>query len=94
MLALDEPLRNAILAHCLYMEDDGLESLGRDVAHGSLAWFPAEFAAAIRAGVFTPELWGRLTETGLDDDETDQLDEDLRRVWAHAAPGQPYPLDA
>jgi len=88
---LSEQLRDTLVAYCLYMEPDSLKDLTTDVEHGGLAWFPAEFSQALIAGVFTPDLWGRLTQTGLDRDDQDQLDADLRAVWSHAAPGQPYP---
>jgi hypothetical protein len=93
MSEMSEQLRDTLVAYCLYMEPGSLEDLTADIEQGGLAWFPQEFSQALVAGIFTPDLWGRLTQTGLDEDDQDQLDADLRAVWAHAAPGRPFPLD-
>lgn len=91
MVALAERLRDTIMAYCLYMEADTLDELGGDVASGALGWFPAEFEEAITTGALTPGLWARLTQTGLDDDDYEALDADLREVWSHISPERPYP---
>jgi hypothetical protein len=88
---LDDCLRNAIVAYCLSMEPDSLDDLADDVRQGDLGWFRDEFAAAIVSGVLTPDLWGRLIQTGLDEDDTTQLHSDLREIWARIAPDQPFP---
>jgi len=93
MTRMNELLRDAIMAYCLYMEPDALEELRAAVARDALAWFPAEFELAIAAGTFTPERWGRFTQTGLDDDDYQKVDSDLRLVWSIVAPGRPFPTD-
>lgn len=88
---LSERLSEAIQTYCLEMDDQGLDDLGKDVRSGALAWFPDEFADAIRAGAFTPQIWEKFVDVSVDDKET--LDEYLRLTWANAAPDRPYPLD-
>lgn len=91
MEILSERLRSKIQAYCHEMDPDGIDDLGKFVRSGSAAWFPDEFAVAIRAGAFTPLLWEELVDVSVDDEET--LDEYLRLVWSRTAPGWPYPLD-
>jgi len=88
---MNERLRNTIETYCLGMDDQGLDDLGKDVRTGALAWFPDEFADAIRAGAVTPQIWEKFVDVSVDDKET--LDEYLRLTWANAAPDRLYPLD-
>jgi hypothetical protein len=91
-MTVSDRLKDTIEAYC--GDTDDLDDLTQAVENGHLDWFPAEFAAAIRAGEFTPRSWERLTDVAMDDDEDVLLDHYLRQVWAAAAPGRPYPLDA
>jgi hypothetical protein len=90
---MNDRLRKAIGTYCLQMDDEIIDSLTRVVQRGALDWFPEEFAAAIRAGEFTPRGWEDLTDVMMDDDDGELLEEYLRLVWSRAAPHQPYPLD-
>jgi hypothetical protein len=91
---ISDRLTEAISLYCLQMDDVLMSDLTRAVDEGPLGWFPDEFAAAIKAGEFTPSRWEKLTDVLMDEDDDALLDEYLRDVWSHAAPGQPYPLDA
>ena len=88
---VSERLLDALMAYCNEMDEPGLEALLGDVRRGGLAWFPQEFADAIRAGDFTPELWERLTNIGIDEDDYRLLGKFLREVWAAVAPAEPFP---
>lgn len=70
-----------------------LGDLVTSIKAGGLVWFIAEFARAIRDDAFTPRSWGVLIHTDLDDEDTEQLDKDLRYVWSQVAPDRPYPGD-
>jgi hypothetical protein len=87
-------LTEAIRLYCLQMDDVLMSDLTRAVEEGPLAWFPEEFATAVKNGEFTPTRWEKLTDVLMDEDDDALLDEYLREVWAHAAPGEPYALDA
>lgn len=94
----EEPLLSsrlvaAIEGGCHEVDPLLVDSLAESIRGGGMAFFVNEFAAAIRAGVFTPTLWGRLTTTDLDPDDEEQLDKDLRYVWSKVAPGRSYPGD-
>ncbi|GLZ77945.1 hypothetical protein Afil01_27520 [Actinorhabdospora filicis] len=58
-----------------------------------MSWFPEEFEEALRAGAFTPRTWGICYNGGLDDDQADIVDMDLRDFWLAIHPDRPYPLD-
>lgn len=84
-------VERVIRAYCHEM--DGVNDLRRAIDAGGERSFVSEFAEAVRAGVFTPTLWGQLTRTDLDPDENAQMDADLRHVWTNVAPDQPFPGD-
>lgn len=90
---LSRQLRDTLIAYCLYMESASLDDLAEASRQGGLLWFPDAFSEAITAGIFTPGMWDWITQTGLDEDASDQVDADLREVWAHTAPDRPFPLD-
>ena len=58
------------------------------------AWLPEEFEQAVRAGAFTPETWGICYNDGLDPEDTDLVDHDVRLFWQAIHPDKPYPHDA
>lgn len=70
------------------------DQLAQAVQVPSMAWFPGEFEEALRAGAFTTESWGICYNGGLDEDQDDIVDRDLRLIWETIHPGRPYPLDA
>jgi hypothetical protein len=93
-MAVSERMKVVLIAYCEGMDANGLRSLSNDVKRGGLAWFPDEFAEAIKSEDFTPRKWEQFTNVLMDDDDDALLDEYLRQVWSRAAPERPYPLDA
>lgn len=90
---ISERLTRAIEGGCGEMSGIGIQALAREVQLGISPWFVDEFADAIRRDVFTPENFGKLVGFDWDDEDTDQLDLSLHRIWEAVAPGQPYPGD-
>ena len=76
-----------------HVEPDLVEKLAASIRLGGIPWFLDEFAEAIRSGTFTPHIWGVLTQTGLDNDDFEEMDKDLRYIWSKVAPDRPYPGD-
>jgi len=89
---LTRQLRNTLVAYCRYMEAKSLDEFAHVIQQGGLPWFPDAFAQAMTDGIFTPDTWDRITETDLEEDDFDQVETDLRVVWAHTAPDRPFPL--
>lgn len=89
--AISERLAEKLAVYCNEMNQITIGDLAADVANGRLAWVPDELAEAIRSRSITPAIWDRLADTGLDDDDYEALDADLREVWSRVSPERPYP---
>jgi hypothetical protein len=91
---MNERLAKKLAVYCHQMNEITIADLAADVAEGQLAWVTDELADAIRAKSITPAIWDRLTDTGLDEDDYEALNTDLRFVWSTIAPCRPYPTDS
>ncbi|HEY1175525.1 MAG TPA: hypothetical protein VGF17_05160 [Phytomonospora sp.] len=74
--------------------DVGDEDLAKTARLPAYDWLAGEFEEALLAGAFTTETWGVCYNGGLDPEDTDLVDRDLRYFWAAIFPERPYPLDA
>lgn len=72
--------------------DVGDDDLAKTAKLPAYEWLAEEFEQALLAGAFTTETWGVCYNGGLDPEDTDLVDRDLRLFWSAIFPGHPYPL--